>query len=106
MPGFLVRSAARFRTGPELASVEDRTIAGPGGALPIGIYTPDGDAPLTYLWTAPAGVTLSSATAAVPTFTAPDVTATTPFMFTLALASWVAIIPLNALWWRLLGVLP
>ena len=28
--------------GPELASVEDRTIAGPGGDLPIRIYTPDG----------------------------------------------------------------
>jgi acetyl esterase len=33
-------------TGPELASVEDRTIPGPGGDLPIRIYTPDGDVPL------------------------------------------------------------
>ncbi len=34
---------------------------------------PDGDLPLTYEWTAPAGIALSSATAAQPTFTAPEV---------------------------------
>ncbi len=39
-------NASMAGTGPELASVEDRTIAGPGGDLPIRIYTPDGDAPL------------------------------------------------------------
>jgi hypothetical protein len=42
----------------------------------------DGDA-LTYLWTAPAGITLSSATAAKPTFTAPDVTADTDYTLSL-----------------------
>ena len=42
----------------------------------------DGDA-LTYLWTAPAGVTLSSTTAAKPTFVAPEVTADTQYAFTL-----------------------
>jgi hypothetical protein len=43
---------------------------------------PDGDA-LTYKWTAPAGITLSSLTAAKPTFTAPDVTINTNYTFTL-----------------------
>src|SRR5205807_9408387 len=31
--------------GPDLNNVEDRTILGPGGQLPIRIYTPDGDGP-------------------------------------------------------------
>jgi len=43
---------------------------------------PDKDV-LTYLWTAPAGITLSSATVAKPTFTAPEVTANTDYTFTL-----------------------
>jgi hypothetical protein len=47
-------------------------------------YDPDGD-PLTYAWTQTAGVavTLSSATAARPTFTAPAVTAVTDLLFEL-----------------------
>ena len=45
---------------------------------------PDGDnADLTYAWTAPSGVTLSSSTVAGPTFTAPDVDADTDYTFTL-----------------------
>jgi hypothetical protein len=43
---------------------------------------PDNDA-LTYLWTAPAGIVLSSATDAKPNFTAPEVTSDTDFKFTL-----------------------
>ncbi|MCF8363107.1 MAG: T9SS type A sorting domain-containing protein, partial [Prolixibacteraceae bacterium] len=43
---------------------------------------PDGD-PLTYRWTAPEGITLSSETAAQPTFTAPEVTEDTEYTFTL-----------------------
>ncbi|MBW8324719.1 MAG: hypothetical protein K0M50_08155, partial [Prolixibacteraceae bacterium] len=39
--------------------------------------------PLTYLWTAPAGIILSSNTAQKPTFTAPEVTADTPYTFSL-----------------------
>ena len=39
-------NASMAGTGPDLASVEDRTIPGPGGDLPIRIYTPDSDAPL------------------------------------------------------------
>jgi hypothetical protein len=43
---------------------------------------PDGD-PLTYKWTAPAGITLSSATAQKPVFTAPQVSTNTNYTFTL-----------------------
>jgi photosystem II stability/assembly factor-like uncharacterized protein len=43
---------------------------------------PDGN-PLTYKWNTPAGITLSSNTAAKPTFTAPDVTANTNYTFSL-----------------------
>lgn len=43
---------------------------------------PDGD-PLTYLWTAPAGITLSSTTTAKPTFTAPIVNSDTVYTFSL-----------------------
>ncbi|MGE5395002.1 MAG: leucine-rich repeat protein [Candidatus Saccharibacteria bacterium] len=39
---------------------------------------PDGDA-LTFLWTSPQGITLSSATSATPSFTAPEVEADTWF---------------------------
>jgi len=39
--------------------------------------------PLIYLWSAPAGITLSDATIASPTFTAPAVTDTTDFEFVL-----------------------
>ncbi len=38
---------------------------------------------LTYKWTAPAGIDLSSTTAAKPTFTAPEVSSDTPFTFSL-----------------------
>jgi hypothetical protein len=43
---------------------------------------PEGD-PLTYLWTAPAGVILSADNVAQPTFTAPSVNADTPLLFSL-----------------------
>ncbi|MDP2336789.1 MAG: T9SS type A sorting domain-containing protein [Bacteroidota bacterium] len=43
---------------------------------------PDGD-PLTYKWTAPAGITLSSTTVDKPTFTAPEVSADTQYTFSL-----------------------
>lgn len=38
---------------------------------------------LTYLWTAPAGITLSSTTTAKPTFTAPEVNLNTNYTFSL-----------------------
>ena len=43
---------------------------------------PDGDA-LVYLWVAPLGITLSSISAAKPTFTAPEVLANQSYTFTL-----------------------
>ena len=42
------RANARARpkpVGPEVAKVENRNIAGPGGDLPVRIYTPGGDGP-------------------------------------------------------------
>jgi hypothetical protein len=45
----------------------------------------DGDQ-LTYAWTAPVGITLSSATSAAPTFTAPEVFVDTPYTFTLVVS--------------------
>jgi hypothetical protein len=46
---------------------------------------PDGNT-LTYLWTAPSGITLSSTSAAKPTFTAPDVNSDTQYTFTLVVS--------------------
>ncbi len=42
---------------------------------------PDGDTHFAWMWTAPAGITLSDATSATPTFTAPTVTTDTPLAF-------------------------
>ena len=35
--------------GPEVAKVENRTIPGPDGAVPVRIYTPEGDGPFPML---------------------------------------------------------
>lgn len=49
-----------------------------------GSTSSDGDNnPLTYFWTAPTGITLSSTTVAKPTFTAPEVAVNTNYVFTL-----------------------
>lgn len=45
-------------------------------------FDPDGN-PLTYKWTAPAGITLSSTTIAQPTFTAPEINTDTNYTFSL-----------------------
>ncbi|MDO8951175.1 MAG: leucine-rich repeat protein, partial [Draconibacterium sp.] len=45
-------------------------------------YDNDGDS-ISYQWLAPAGITLSSATAAQPTFTAPEVISNTNYTFSL-----------------------
>lgn len=47
-----------------------------------GSSDPDSDA-ISYLWTAPSGITLSSVTAAKPTFTAPEVDADKSYTFSL-----------------------
>jgi hypothetical protein len=64
--------------GTDLTANEGTIVALDGSASTDG----DND-PLTYLWTAPAGITLSSNTAQKPTFTAPEVTADTPYTFSL-----------------------
>jgi hypothetical protein len=48
----------------------------------FGSTDPDGDT-LAYQWTAPTGITLNSATAGMPTFTAPEVTTDTNYAFLL-----------------------
>ncbi len=73
-----VNRAPEAVAGPAQTVVEGTLVTLAGSATDA-----DGDAPLTYAWTAPAGVTLSDATAAAPTFTAPTVTGDTPFTFTL-----------------------
>ena len=50
-----------------------------------GSYDPDMD-PITYAWTAPAGITLDDPTAESPTFTAPEVTDDTNYSFTLVVS--------------------
>lgn len=45
--------------------------------------------PLTYKWTAPSGITLSSETTVSPTFTAPEVTKDTNFTFSLVVSNGV-----------------
>lgn len=67
-----------------------KKLAGGTMILILGMAFLDGSAssdadgnPLTYLWTAPAGITLSSATVVKPTFTAPEVTINTYYIFTL-----------------------
>jgi acetyl esterase len=45
-------SAARFADlppGPDLPSVEDMTVAGPAGAVPVRLYTPDGKKPFPVI---------------------------------------------------------
>jgi parallel beta-helix repeat protein len=55
-----------------------------------GSYDPDDD-PLTYRWTAPEGITLSDETAVEPSFTAPEVTLDTTFIFSLSINDGVAL---------------
>ena len=46
------RANAKIRPrapGPEVAKVEDRTIPGPDGGLPVRIYTPEGAGPFPIL---------------------------------------------------------
>jgi ACT domain-containing protein len=60
-------------------TVDENTLVTLDGS---GSTDPNNDA-LTYLWTAPAGITLSSATAIKPTFTAPEVTTDQTLTFSL-----------------------
>ena len=60
-------------------SVENNTLYSLDGSSSI---DPDGDA-LTYLWTSPNGIVLSSTSAVKPTFTAPNLSSSTNYTFTL-----------------------
>jgi hypothetical protein len=64
--------------GPD-QSVKEGTLVTLDGS---GSYDPDGDE-LTFLWTAPQGIVLSSNTAQKPTFTAPEVSKDTMLLFVL-----------------------
>jgi hypothetical protein len=71
--------------GPD-QSINENTLVTLNGT---GSTDGDGD-PLTYLWTAPAGITLSSTTAASPTFTSPEIAANTDYTFTLVVNDGIA----------------
>ena len=70
---------------PPIANAGPDQIVDEGDLVTLnGTSSSDTDSdPLTYLWTAPAGITLSSNTASQPTFTAPEVSTATPYEFTL-----------------------
>ena len=83
-PDYLIIDACPSNRAPVADAGPDQTVD--EGVLVTldgsGSADPDGDA-LTYAWTAPAGITLSDATAQMPTFTAPDVEASTVYDITL-----------------------
>ena len=70
---------------PTIANAEADQTANEGDVVTLdgsASYDPDND-PLTYLWSAPTGITLSDPTAVNPTFTAPDVIEDTDYVITL-----------------------
>jgi hypothetical protein len=73
-----VNKAPVANAGTNLLTTEGFTVTLDG----TGSSDPDGD-PVTFFWTAPAGITISSTTAAKPTFTAPDVNVNSNFSFSL-----------------------
>ncbi len=66
------------KAGPKQTVPEGQTVQLDGSAS----FDEDGN-PLTYLWTAPAGITLDDNTFVKPTFIAPEVKVNTNYVFTL-----------------------
>jgi len=86
--GFNVRCVKNTTNNPPAAHAGPDQTVNEGAMVMLdgsGSNDPDGDA-LTYQWTAPAGITLSNAASATPTFMAPEVTADTPLIFTLTVS--------------------
>ncbi|MFW5759932.1 MAG: PKD domain-containing protein [Cyclobacteriaceae bacterium] len=78
-------STTQPENNPPVAVIEadNSVMAGENGRLDgSASYDPDGDG-ITYNWTSPAGIELSSNTAASPTFIAPDVVSPTDYSFKL-----------------------
>ena len=73
-----VNKAPTANAGPDQSVLKNTLVTLDGS----GSSDPDGNT-LTYQWTAPAGITLSSTSAQKPTFTAPDVTVNSDYTFTL-----------------------
>ena len=73
-----VTVTAPANTAPTANAGPDQTVASATASAALdgtGSSDPDAGQTLTYAWTAPAGVTLSDATAASPTYTAPTLAA-------------------------------
>jgi hypothetical protein len=84
---FTVSPAPPLNTPPTANAGPDQTVSSSATVTLDGSASSDPDtgqtATLQYQWTAPAGVTLSSATAQKPTFTAPNVSTDTKYTFSL-----------------------
>ncbi|MBW8334182.1 MAG: hypothetical protein K0M40_19350, partial [Prolixibacteraceae bacterium] len=79
-----VKLSAPANQTPAADAGDDQSLNEGDEVILDGSGSSDSDSdPLTYLWTAPAGITLSSTTAEKPTFTAPEVIADTDFTFSL-----------------------
>lgn len=83
-PDQIVVTVKRPYEAPVANAGPDQSVnEGTGVSLDGSASTNTNGNPLTYKWTAPAGITLNSTTAINPSFTAPEVTVNTDYTFTL-----------------------